>query len=245
MKKTDASSKKRFCIFAQRRTGSNFLVSLLGSHNDINCYGEIFRNHFDVTKKLPFINDIYIESDYRINNPGSFLSEIEKRSPQPFEAWGFKLMKNQIGNNLSVLLKENFSNFFIIKRDNFLAQYSSEEIAKITGQGVAGRFATVKSAKVIFNEKKYVQFETRVKREYSEIKSVLSNFTVPTLEIEYKELQSSRISTNLCEFLGLSPQELVSFHKKRNTSNILDRFENIDVVREFLDANNCTDFAKE
>ena len=236
---------RRFCIFAQRRTGSNFLVSLLNSHDEINCFGEIFRNHFDIQKKLPLIDEKYTDLHRRLNNISDFLYNIETKNLDCSSMWGFKVMQNQLGGYFPRLFEFEFDAFIVLRRDNALAQYSSEEIAKITGQGVAGRRAVVKKAKAIFDEKKFQKFTLKMRKDHKLLMSIISGLSIPILEVEYKSLQEPKISEELCHFLDLRPQKLTSFHQKRNSSNILERFENQVEVYDFLEKIGKQNFAKE
>ena len=225
---------KRFLIIAYRRTGSNFLVSLLNSNPEITCYGEIFRNRFQAKRKLPQIDERFYAHSQRLLDPHQLFLQIEKRQEKRTSAWGFKLMPHQVGERLTAVLDYGFDFALVLKRSNKLAQYSSDLIALETGQGIAGKNAKIKTAKVKFFARGFQRFSEEVDYQYSNVERALQIHQIPSIQLEYVDLKKSSTHKVIQQTLGVPEMKLKSYQKKRNESTIINRFSNVDTVRKYL-----------
>jgi len=235
----------RFTVVAHRRTGSNHLVSLLNSHPELVCYGEIFRNLYDVARFLPGLEDAFGAPEARTGRVGDFLTAIHGQVAPEKAGWGFKLMPFQVPNDVETILTGHVDRAIILRRDNHLAQFSSDLIAAETGQGVAGRRAEIKTAKVHFQAGAFEKFRAHVTENYDRARAALTQAGKPVLELEYMELQDADLPERLCAFLGVAPADLSSGHKKRNNPSVINRFKNYDMVRQYLMKKGLNDWAVE
>lgn len=111
----NAASYTRFVIIGAARSGTTFLQSLLTSHPEIVCFGEVFhllsrRGH---------------DLDAIVRDPIGYVSDTVYRSyPSPIRAVGYKMVNTQIGAEsffLSELDTSHVSAATKEKRDDFSA----------------------------------------------------------------------------------------------------------------------------
>ena len=236
----------RFAIVAHRRTGSNHLVKLLDSHPNLICFGEIFRNFYDVKHFFPELENTFANVNTRIEHYDQFLDAIHaKVLPSGKAGWSFKLMPFQVVDCLSSILANKIDKVIILRRDNQLAQFSSDLIAAETGQGVACKDSEVKTAQVHFSPREFDHFCKNVDSNYDRVFEILKYLNKPVLEIEYMELQDKDLHKRLSTFLEVEHVPLQSGHKKRNSPIVIDRFSNYNAVRDYLFKKGLNKFAVE
>ena len=214
------------------------LVSALRTHPEIVCYGELFRKNkkefkgpLKIIEELdPYFHDEKVQQEkWR-----DFLDEVAAKSLE-FRFMGYKLMLNQNAVVLRGMINDPSCKKILLKRDNVLAVYSSEKIARVTGQGSAGRFAEVKTAKVEFVPSEFDSFESKYEQRYSQIEQELTQADPAYFKTTYTELCKPQGIKSVIAFIGadkLNKWKIPT--KKRNTSNILDRFTNPEVLLEYL-----------
>src|SRR6202008_2736262 len=128
---------KRFAIIGLKRTGSSYLVNLLGSHPEIHCCGEIF-NRDGVNLRWPK------EMGGRRAGRGikSELKELRGRDPQAFlervlaidfgkPVTGFKIFRNHNRPMLERILEGGAIAKIVHRRENGLARYASTLSARL------------------------------------------------------------------------------------------------------------------
>ena len=234
-----------FAIVAHRRTGSNHLVSLLNSHPHLACYGEIFRNCYDVARFLPGLEGDFADVDARIERPAQFLDAIHAQVPEGNSGWGFKLMPFQVPDGGEAILSQKVDRAIILRRDNRLAQYSCDLIAAEAEQKSSEMGAGEKPRQVKFSARDFNEFCREVDSDYDKMRAALEYGDKPVLEIEYMELQDSDLPERLCSFLQVEPAPLKSDHQKRINPVVLDRFKNYKFARNYLINNGLNEWAVE
>lgn len=240
-----SSAPLRFAVIAHRRTGSNHLVKLLGSHPGLACLGEIFRNQYNVARFLPDLAESHGAHAARLADPGGFLRAVGAGMPEGTRGWGFKLMPFHLGDAFEGVVRDALDRVVVLRRDNLLAQHSSELIAKETGQGVAGRQAEIRTAQVEFAPRAFERFRAMMAAHHAEVDRVLGAHGTPRCDVEYRALAREGTMERLCAFLGVEAAPLSSDLKKRNPSDVLARFTNPDTARAYLRENGLEDWAVE
>jgi hypothetical protein len=226
---------QRFVIFAHTRTGSYNLVSLLDSHPQIDCHGELlqpvgppFSRHTSIIGQM---EDRYHSFEYRRLHYEGFLEHVFKRSDCIV---GFKLIAIQHMPAMVYCIMEPTIKVIYVYRDNLLAAYSSEQIAKKTGQNMVKTDDTVKRVKVVFDAK---EFETRRQARESRHElymELLKRSGSDYLTLEYNELVLRKTQNDILTFLSASRVDLNTSYRKRNTNDIVARYSNPDEVRSHL-----------
>jgi len=240
---------QNFVILSTPRTGSNMLVSAFSSHPEIHCFGELFRRQSkNSSYGLEVLQDIspeFSEENYRHAHAPEYIRAVFSTAKGAGFV-GFKLMLRQnIGVRNALILDKQFRKI-LLYRENILACFSSEKIAKVTGQGVAGRNVEVKTAKVAFDPERFQRYWERRKRLYSETRRLLQESGQDFYEIDYLTATAEASMAALVEFIGAdSSVPCLPDTKKRNPANILDRFSDPDKVSAYLGSIDRDDWAYE
>ncbi len=226
-------SKKKFCLLATERTGSNFFRELLSSLPRTAFFGEAFNPVF-LPKRILDLGFSQVDRD---RDPLGFLSRIESASGVSGSLFGFKLM---IGHNpliLNHVLSSEDYRFIIMSRANKLAQYSSLAIANASGHWHVHRGdAASPETTVPFDPEAFARFITRDSINYDKVLSRLRARTEPYCHLEYTASRSADRVGALLDFVGVDPgcsiSDLIDRNPcvRQNTPRIIDRFSNPDFV---------------
>ena len=220
------------------------LVSLLDSHPDLACFGELMRptpewmlrkGYRGALTTLERVDPKWRRDSVRFADPEGFVEEVfADLTDQPVV--GFKLMLEQHRRYLLRVLEDPRYKKIVLYRENALAAFSSQKIAKATGQGNARIGMQVKRAKVDFRADEFKRFLKRRQKAYDEIDSALQANGHSYLAAEYLDLVAGRVTDRIMDFLGVDPGLAGGAETiKRNPSNLLDRFNNPRDVRAALD----------
>lgn len=239
----------KFVIAALPRTGSNMLVSLLGSHSRIACYGELFRKELALVKDIRAgilrKNDEYLDIDYRLASPYKYLDDVFSLSDPKVLSCGFKLMLTQsLDLSIELASSDNWKVIFL-ERENVLACYSSQEIAKVTGQGAARIKDKIVKAEVEFDELHFERYLLRRKKLIDKFLASTDTSSEKFLHLKYTSLTRESTYEDIQSFLGVESEKIRTYTKKRNSSNIVSRFTNADDVRTYLKAKGVEFWAEE
>jgi len=243
--------KLDFVILASQRTGSNMLVSQLDAYPGVRCHGELFRKK-GVAKMgaLKILNDLpdeYEDGDFRDASFAEYLRLVRNLS-ETETFFGFKLMLNQAREARQAIIRKSKIKIILLYRENLLSIYSSNLIAKSTGQGIARSGSKVKSEMVEFDETRFVRFCEKHRQNYQEVREDLEKYASGRfLDISYLEICKPQGITEIEAFLGLSspPQPVAPATAKRNSSRIIDRFTNPQVVVDYLERTGNSPWAEE
>ena len=240
---------QKFVLLSTPRTGSNMLVSALSSHPEIQCFGELFRRHSkNSTYGLEVLHDIaqrFSGESYRHAHPLEYMSAVFSTAKDVGYV-GFKLMLRQHIDVRNALIADGLFRKILLYRENILACFSSECIAKVTGQGVATGRVEIKTAKVEFDPKRFQRYWDRRKQLYTETQSLLEESGQEFYNIDYLTAATEGSLKKLVEFIGAdSSVPCVPETRKRNPANILERFNNPDLVAAYLESIDREDWAVE
>jgi len=212
----------RFLILGAPRTGTTMLVSLLGSHPDVACYGEIYNSAGGNDKVIDGVAEITPEILQRLfergvhvdwKNPNDRPSHRMWTTPHEgrVQAVGFKLLSNQWRGSAAIrYLTEDLAIRVIrVRRRNALA-------AVVSGiNAVQRRVFNSSRASDAVTKPVHVRLEmiTRWVREdriWSMIERVFEGH--PQLEITYEDLIARRdeVCAGLLQFLGVTARELTT-----------------------------------
>lgn len=235
------ADQQAFVILALQRVGSNMLVSALDSHPEIRCHGELFRRknvrRIGPLKVLNQVGDDFKDDEARFADPQEFVERVFGLDKDvPFV--GFKMMLLQHPEFCKVLIKDSSFKKVLLHRQNILACYSSELIAKVTGQGKALHGMEIKEAKVDFDKDRFLNYWIKRKNLYQKTRESLHKAGQAFIDVEYTSLVNGCGISAVTSFLGAkSDVEPEAKTKKRNPSNVLDRFNNPDDVVSFVAKN--------
>ena len=229
---------KKFAILTQQRTGSNFLVGLLNSHPDVRCLSELFikdsgkhRGRIDFLQKLDVV---FHPQQYRIEHWRDYIAAIIAHyGDKP--CFGFKLMLNQGMSVAEAIIHDPTYAVIVLHRENALAAYSSNLIAMATGQGIAHTDTVIMKHRPTFDAKHFRRWQKRSGAKFNRMKATLEQSGRPYVELEYLDVPKRETHQAIFSHLGIRRDvELTSDHKKRNASNIIERFSNPEEVEREL-----------
>ena len=244
----------QFVILTHQRSGSNMLVSMLDSHPEIKCFGELmritpewmkqkgYRGALRVLEKVP---EHYKEARYRFDYPEAFVQEAFATAPNR-SFYGFKLHINQHTEYMKRLIHDPKWKIVILQRENKLAQFSSSKIAEITGQGNAPKGTKIKQATAQFDSREFKSFLARMQKEWNRVWEEIDSAGRDYFYIPYTNLASQSALQNLFQFLGADPAfDVEAGTEKRNPSNILARFSNQEEAASALEEMGRTEWSEE
>ena len=247
-------SKNKFVIVTNQRSGSNMLVSMINSHPDIKCFGELMRITPDWMKRdgyrgalriLEKVNHVYRDDVYRFSHPYDFVNAVFSTAAKK-NIYGFKQHMDQNSDFLYSLIKDPGWKILLLQRENKLAQYSSQKISQVTGQGNAPRGTKILRTKVEFKEKEFKNFVKRKEKEWNVVRQKLESIDEDYYTIKYTDLNSRSASGSILEFIGVdSSFQMVPGTEKRNSSDVLSRFSNPENTLKVLKQMRCSEWVEE
>jgi hypothetical protein len=241
-----------FVILGHTRTGSNHLATLLNSHPDIECHGELlkpvgppFSEFLNVIERM---DARYQDPDYRRDNYEDFIKDYFRLSDGVI---GFKLIVGQHNPSTAFCMLEPTIKVIYLYRENLLAVYSSEKLAKQGDQERSGPLKVGQTA--IHRTTRFSKQEFEPRRQaranrhefcYEILRRARDESTLLTLE--YNELRRPSLNQDLLKFLSASgAEDLTPMCQKQNSDDILSRFSNPDDVTQYLEEIGRLDWIRE
>ena len=176
------------------------------------------------------------ESDLssRIEHPKTFVNKVFELSV-PVSRTGFKLMLDQSPCYRDEIIGDPSWKKVLLYRDNVLASFSSELIAKATGIGRAHDQTSLSPTTVQFCAYQFNVYRERRRRLYEQVRTALNVSRSEYFEIEYLDIVERDVQHDLFDFLGITPPDHVKISDvKRNPPDIAGRFSNKEYVLEYL-----------
>ena len=233
------SSFHTYVIFAEMRTGSNFLEKNLQQFEGLNSYGEVFNPAFIGSPNRD--NILGVKRGMRDKDPQSLLQKIKD---DPNQLSGFRYFHNHDPRVFDYIMDDPKCAKIVLTR-NPIDSYVSWKIAAETGQWKLTDSKARKDAKATFD------FD-----EFSEHMAALQGFQVKLLNrlqvsgqtaffVAYEDLQDVNVMNGIAQYLGI-PDRLDALDKslkKQNPSPLSEKVSNFDDMRAALgdlDAFNLT-----
>ena len=218
-----------FAILCLGRVGSELLVSLLDSHPDICCYGELFAPPYEADgwsdPRLPDGVPAFVDSGE--DDPRAYLTEVA--SACEATAFGFKLPRSSIQAHPDAVKLLDDSELRVIRltRENLLAQHVSGVLAFRSGVwkqagggesygGLIHRVDPPRCRRALAN------LEARE----TEMDRLADGH--PTMRLTYEELIAGSRMEEAQVFCGVKPRRLSSDHRKLRTRSLHETIENWD-----------------
>ncbi len=219
-----------FVIFAEMRTGSNFLESNINALDNVICHGEAFNPAFIGYPKRDDI--LGVSKTMRDSDPNVLLDKI---CDQDGVLGGFRYFNDHDPRILDRILADEGCAKIILTR-NPLDSYVSLQIAKETNQWKLGNVKQRKEAKVHFDAS-----------EFADHLSVIQSFQVILLNrlqmtgqtafyLAYEDLKSLEVMNGLAKWLGVNAkiEGLDKSLKPQNPASILTKVSNPQELEQGL-----------
>ncbi|ETW12413.1 hypothetical protein ATO8_12711 [Roseivivax marinus] len=201
-----------FVVFAEMRTGSNFLETNLNAFPPLTCHGEAFNPHFI---GYPNSTDILgISREERDAHPERLLRHIARAS---HGMGGFRYFHDHDPRVLDAILSDPRAAKIVLTR-NPVDSYVSWKIAQATGQWKLTNVARREAAKARFDR---AEFETHLAglQEFQiTLLRALQRSGQTAFYVAYEDLQDVEVMNGIAEWLGI-PDRLESLDTSLKRQN--------------------------
>ncbi|WP_299746450.1 sulfotransferase family 2 domain-containing protein [uncultured Tateyamaria sp.] len=218
-----------FVVFAEMRTGSNFLETNLNAFDGLSCHGEAFNPFFIGYPNTDKV--LGVTQEIRDADPKILLREIKKTT----DLSGFRYFHDHDPRIFDKVVDDPKCAKIVLTR-NPVDSYVSWKIAQATGQWKLTDVKARKDGKATF-----------VADEFASHLSALQDFQVTLLNrlqssgqtafyLAYEDLQSLSVMNGLAKWLGVDGQldSLDKSLKVQNPSALSDKVSNFGQMAEAL-----------
>lgn len=221
---------KSFVVFAEMRTGSNFLEANLNAFEKIACHGEAFNPHF-----LGYPNNepiLGVDLETRDADPGKLLTAIKH---QAGAMGGFRYFHDHDPRVFDTIIEDQTCAKIILTR-NPVDSYVSWKIAQATGQWKLTDMKAHKAAQVDFDA---AEFEAHLDALQAFQLTLMSRLQISgqtAFYVAYEDLQSVEVMNGIARYLGVDEvlEGLDKNLKKQNPSPISAKVSNFDEMGQAL-----------
>jgi len=233
-------ASQRYVIMSTPRSGSSHLVRALESHPHVACLGEIFNTNGGAMRRLGIKSDETIAK--AVNEPLAYLEDVVTAWTQREDAkpvFGFKMMLHHDARVIDHLVSDPSWKVILLRRDDTLAQWSSLQIAKSTGEWGSKRKKARAEAgieepptRIEFKARVFENYGSKLESRYGSLKLRLVDHAV--FEIATEAIDARR--DEMLAFLGVDPklaEPAPGVGERQNGSSLEDRFTNYDEVLRY------------
>jgi LPS sulfotransferase NodH len=218
-----------FVIFAEMRTGSNFLETNLNALAGVTCCGEAFNPYFiGYPNKTSLLG---VTQDARDANPGALLSKI--RGAEGLT--GFRFFHDHDARILDAVLDDPRCAKIVLTR-NPVESFVSWKIAQQTGQWKLTDVARRKEAKAHFDPIEFAEHLEALQTFQTMLTRRLQVSGQTAFRIDYDDLQSLDVMNGLAAFLGIAArlEKLDDSLKVQNPALLAQKVSNFDEMQRAL-----------
>ncbi|MEM9966637.1 MAG: sulfotransferase family 2 domain-containing protein [Pseudomonadota bacterium] len=221
---------RSFVIFAEMRTGSNFLEANLNALSTVACHGEAFNTNFiGYPNNAPILG---VDQQQRDDDPLVLLEAIRTDVTQ---LSGFRYFHDHDPRVFGPIMSDVTCAKIILTR-NPVESFVSWKIAQATGQWKLQDLKARKSASVDFDIGDFEKYVQRLQAFQMRVRSGLQTSGQTAFHLGYDDLKELDVINGLVRFLGL-PDELEALDtklKKQNPSPLSALVRNYDDMRAAL-----------
>lgn len=219
-----------FVIFAEMRTGSNFLEDSLNALPDITCYGEVynptFMGHHNRFELMGY------DMDRREADP---LGLLDRMIAETEGLPGFRLFHDHDDRVVARVLPDPRIAKVILTR-NPLDSYVSRKIATATGQWRLTDAKNRKSAQIRFDADEFAELTERLAAFQARLRRGLQIGGQGAFLIRYEDINDALVLNGLACFLGSAGRidTASTTLKRQNPDPLSEKVENYDEMIEAL-----------
>jgi len=201
-----------FVVFAEMRTGSNFLETNLNAVDGLACHGEAFNPHFI---GYPDRTDLLgITRTQREADPASLIDRIKATAGV---LGGFRFFNDHDPRVLDICLPDPRCAKVILTR-NPVESYDSHRIAAATGQWKLTDARHARSEKVHFDQPSFEAHLERLQAFQIRLLNSLQCSGQTAFYLDYADVQDVAVMNGLAMFLG-SASRITALDKKLKKQN--------------------------
>ncbi len=219
-----------FVIFAEMRTGSNFLETNLNGLSDIECYGEAFNPLFiGYPNKTEILG---VTQAMRDSDPLRLIKTIKGMTKG---LGGFRFFHDHDPRALDICLDDPRCAKVILTR-NPLDSYVSWKIAQATGQWKLTNVKRRRDSKISFDAAEFERHVSKLQAFQVQLLNRLQAGGQTAFYLAYEDLQNVDVINGLARFLGSHEQldGLDASLKKQNPKPLYSKVSNYDEMEAAL-----------
>jgi len=213
-----------FVLFAEMRTGSNYLEASLNELPDVACYGEVFNPTF-IGNHNTF--ELFgFDMDMREQDPlGLIDAIIAGTDGLP----GFRLFHDHDARVVNRVLPDPRIGKVILTR-NPLESYVSRKIASATGQWRLTDMKHARSAQVSFDREEFAELIEKLQAFQLKLQRGLQTTGQTAFYLRYEDINDADVLNGLAAFLGSDHRidTASKVLKKQNPSDLSEKVENYE-----------------
>lgn len=213
-----------FVVFAEMRTGSNFLEANLNAFDGIACHGEAFNPHFlGYPHNEPILG---VQLDQRDADPDVLLNAIRNDASA---LSGFRYFHDHDPRVFDTIVDDPSCAKIVLTR-NPVDSYVSWKIAQATGQWKLTDMKAHKSAQAVFDSGEFEAHLDALQAFQVTLLNRLQTSGQAAFYVAYEDLQSVEVMNGLARYLGVDEalEGLDKNLKKQNPSPISAKVANYD-----------------
>ena len=213
-----------FVVFAEMRTGSNFLEANLNAFDGIACHGEAFNPHFIGTPNNDPI--LGVDQATRDNDPMVLLKALRQNSN---ELEGFRYFHDHDPRVFDSIIEDQRCAKIVLTR-NPVESYVSWKIAQETGQWKLTDLKAHKPGQATFDADEFAAHLDALQQFQITLLNRLQTSGQTAFYVAYEDLQIVDVMNGLAAYLGVDSrlEGLDAKLKKQNPSQISDKVRNYD-----------------
>lgn len=220
-----------FVVFAEMRTGSNFLETNINAYPDLTCHGEAFNPAFP---GYPNRQDVLgITMEMREADPAKLIARIRDHSEG---LGGFRYFHDHDPRVLDPVLEDPRCAKIVLTR-NPVESYVSWKIAKATNQWKLTNVQKRREAKALFEAAEFEAHVSALQTFQVQLMNRLQALGQTAFYIDYEDLQSVEVMNGLAKWLGSAHRldGLDKTLKVQNPAPLSEKIENFDAVPRALE----------
>ncbi len=219
-----------FVIFANMRTGSNFLEANLNSFKGLACHGEAFNPHFIGYPDRPDLLGVTLAE--READPTQLLTAIRGQGDA---LGGFRFFNDHDPRVFDLVMRDRRCAKVVLTR-NPVESYVSRKIAQATGQWKLTNAIHAKSGSVRFDAAEFEEHLERLQQFQVAILHGLQRTGQTAFYVDYEDLFDVEVMNGLAAWLGVRDriEALDRKLKKQNPEPIEDKVVNFAEMEQAL-----------
>lgn len=219
-----------FVVFAEMRTGSNFLEANINSFDGLTCHGEAFNGAFIGYPNTDHI--LGVTQAEREANPAHLIETIKSKTAG---LGGFRFFSDHDARALDVILPDPRCAKIILTR-NPVDSYVSLQIAKATGQWKLTNVKHARQQKVKFDPAGFESHLAGLQAFQVMLQNALQKTGQTAFYVAYEDLQDVDVMNGLAAFLGCDDRiaALDDRLKRQNPDGLDTKVMNFDGMADAL-----------
>lgn len=218
-----------FVVFAEMRTGSNFLETNINAFDGLACHGEAYNPRFVGYPNRTEMLGVTLED--RDADPHDLLEKVKAADGLN----GFRYFNNHDPRVFDSVMADRRCAKIILTR-NPVESYVSWKIAKATGQWKLTDVKRLREDTVTFNADEFRQHIAKLQAFQVRLLNTLQKAGQTAFYVDYEDLQDVDVMNGLAGFIGVDERldTLNKSLKKQNPSALSDKVENFGEMEASL-----------